>query len=108
MSKRTGIWLAALLTVAVVLFGLVVWWREAMRPTDIATQALVSAGYTDFGMTNARASRCPETQSTIAYWARNRNTGVKAAGYICTLRSGEATFTEGPLDPGEYLTLPGA
>ena len=108
MSKRTGIWLAVLLTGAVVLFGLVVWWREAMRPTDIATQALVSAGYTDFGMTNARASRCPKAQSTIAYWARNRNTGVKAAGYICIRRSGEAAFMEGPLDPGEYLTPPSA
>jgi hypothetical protein len=107
LSKRTGIWLAVLLTVAVVLFGLVVCWREAMRPTDIATQALVTAGYTDFGMTNARVSRCSGSQSTIAYWARNRNTGAKAAGYICIRRSGEATFAEGPLDPGEHLTQPG-
>ncbi len=104
MSKRTGIWLGVLLTGAVVLFGLMVWWHEAMRPTDVATQALVSAGYTDFGMTNARASHCPKEQVTMAYWARNRNTSVRAAGYICIRRSGEATFMDAPLDPGELLT----
>ena len=109
LATRTNRWRWILPLGAFVVggIGLMAWWRDLSQPTDTATRALVQAGYTDFGMATARASRCAEKESTIAYWAQNRTTGAKVQGYICTRRSGEATFRHEPLAPGETLTLPG-